>query len=46
MSSDLLSALPTVEQINADIERAFAEDFSPGDATAELLPVMPARMTS
>jgi nicotinate-nucleotide pyrophosphorylase (carboxylating) len=38
MSSDLPSALPTVEQINADIERAFAEDFGPGDATAELLP--------
>jgi nicotinate-nucleotide pyrophosphorylase (carboxylating) len=34
----LPSALPTVEQINADIERAFAEDFGPGDATAELLP--------
>lgn len=38
MSSEVSSALPTVEQINADIERAFAEDFGPGDATAELLP--------
>ncbi|HEY0197212.1 MAG TPA: carboxylating nicotinate-nucleotide diphosphorylase [Rhodanobacter sp.] len=38
MSSDLPSVQPTVEQINADIERAFAEDYGLGDATAELLP--------
>jgi nicotinate-nucleotide pyrophosphorylase (carboxylating) len=29
---------PSAAQISADIERAFAEDLGPGDATAELLP--------
>ncbi len=31
-------ALPDATQINADIERAFAEDLGDGDATAGLLP--------
>jgi nicotinate-nucleotide pyrophosphorylase (carboxylating) len=38
MSSSALSAQPTAEQIQADVERAFAEDLGNGDATAELLP--------
>jgi len=32
-------ALPDAALIAADIERAFAEDIGPGDATAELLPI-------
>lgn len=32
------SAAPDATQISADIERAFAEDLGPGDATAGLLP--------
>jgi nicotinate-nucleotide pyrophosphorylase (carboxylating) len=38
MNSELTSALPSSAQIHADIERAFAEDLGPGDATAGLLP--------
>ncbi|MEP6898359.1 MAG: carboxylating nicotinate-nucleotide diphosphorylase [Rhodanobacter sp.] len=38
MSFDVSSALPNAAQIHGDIERAFAEDLGPGDATAELLP--------
>jgi len=34
---DLASALPPASEILADIERAFAEDIGPGDATADLL---------
>lgn len=33
----LAAALPPAEDILADIERAFAEDIGPGDATADLL---------
>lgn len=33
----LAAALPPAEDIRADIERAFAEDIGPGDATADLL---------
>jgi nicotinate-nucleotide pyrophosphorylase (carboxylating) len=38
MSSNLAFELPTATQIGADVERVFAEDLGPGDATAELLP--------
>ncbi|MBB6187235.1 carboxylating nicotinate-nucleotide diphosphorylase [Rhodanobacter sp. MP7CTX1] len=38
MSSKLAFELPTATQIAADVERVFAEDLGPGDATAELLP--------
>jgi nicotinate-nucleotide pyrophosphorylase (carboxylating) len=38
MSSAPLFDAPPAAQISADIERAFAEDFGSGDATAELLP--------
>jgi len=38
MSPSSSLALPTAAQIAADVERAFAEDLGPGDATAELLP--------
>jgi nicotinate-nucleotide pyrophosphorylase (carboxylating) len=38
MSSDVFSAPASAEQIHADVERAFAEDLGPGDATAQLLP--------
>jgi nicotinate-nucleotide pyrophosphorylase (carboxylating) len=38
MSSKLAFELPTAAQIAADVERVFAEDLGPGDATAELLP--------
>ncbi len=38
MSFDVSLALPNAAQIHGDIERAFAEDLGPGDATAELLP--------
>jgi nicotinate-nucleotide pyrophosphorylase (carboxylating) len=33
----LAEALPTPDEILADVERAFAEDVGPGDATADLL---------
>lgn len=32
------AALPSATQISADVERAFAEDLGPGDATADLVP--------
>jgi nicotinate-nucleotide pyrophosphorylase (carboxylating) len=38
MSSKLAFELPTAIQIAADVDRVFAEDLGPGDATAELLP--------
>jgi nicotinate-nucleotide pyrophosphorylase (carboxylating) len=38
MSSAALFDVPPAAQISADIERAFAEDFGAGDATADLLP--------
>ncbi len=38
MSSNPLLAPPTAEQIDGDVQRAFAEDIGSGDATAELLP--------
>jgi nicotinate-nucleotide pyrophosphorylase (carboxylating) len=36
-SPDLIHALPSDIDILADVERAFAEDVGPGDATADLL---------
>jgi nicotinate-nucleotide pyrophosphorylase (carboxylating) len=33
----LAAALPPADEILADVERAFAEDIGPGDATADLL---------
>ena len=33
----LAAALPPTDEILADVERAFAEDIGPGDATADLL---------
>jgi nicotinate-nucleotide pyrophosphorylase (carboxylating) len=38
MTSKLAFELPPATHIAADVERAFAEDMGPGDATAELLP--------
>lgn len=38
MTSKSLLAPPPADLVQADIERAFAEDVGPGDATAELLP--------
>lgn len=38
MSQDPTLAAPSAELIQADIERALAEDIGSGDATAELLP--------
>jgi len=38
MSSVISFDAPSADQVTADIERAFAEDLGPGDATAELLP--------
>uniref|UniRef100_A0A914DGK0 Uncharacterized protein n=1 Tax=Acrobeloides nanus TaxID=290746 RepID=A0A914DGK0_9BILA len=38
MSSITVLTPPNPEQINVDIERAFAEDIGSGDATADLLP--------
>ena len=38
MSSTFSPAAPGADQIDADVERAFAEDLGSGDATAELLP--------
>lgn len=38
MSSAIPFDAPPADQITSDIERAFAEDLGPGDATAELLP--------
>jgi nicotinate-nucleotide pyrophosphorylase (carboxylating) len=39
MSSATSFDAPPAAQISADIERAFAEDFGAGDATADLLPI-------
>ena len=39
MSQPAPPAAPDAAHIAADVERAFAEDLGPGDATAGLLPV-------
>ena len=38
MSEQDSFALPAASVIAGDVERAFAEDFGSGDATADLLP--------